>query len=221
MNTLLPLKFPRLITLFLAWAWSLISLAIGINAFVKSNKDKNGIKDEVPAPTTISIDTNDVFQAGAVVTTISVLILVLSTLYIGLMVVDANARSGISTRTLPLQYLSLGFLAVWLFATEIPVSLFVSTRSAKVSASIDGIMLPNNVIKTVERALHAKTRYKDFSYLKLLAILPWFTFIFTVAAALVAFLASSRARRNASSKTAPASNTVEQKPLPTEPASAA
>ncbi|KAF7369240.1 hypothetical protein MVEN_00251700 [Mycena venus] len=223
MNSVIPLKFPRLITLFLAWTWSLISLAIGINAFVKSNRDKNRIKDEIPAPTEVTINTNDIFQSGAVVTTISALILVLTTVYIGLMVVDANARSGISTRSLPLQYITLAFLAVWLFATEIPVSLFVSTRSAKVSASIDGITIPDNLLKRIERALGATTAYKNFSYLKLLAILPWFAFIFTLAAAVVAFLASSRARGRSKGAT-PVSSTEankEAKPLPAEPTPAA
>ncbi|KAF8176333.1 hypothetical protein K438DRAFT_1682002 [Mycena galopus ATCC 62051] len=198
MYDVIPLKFPRLISLFLAWAWSLISLAIGINAFVQSNKDKNHIRNQVPAPTVISINTNDIFQAGAVVTAVSVIILVLTTMYIVLMVVDANARSGISTRTLPLQYISLGLFTLWLFATEIPVSLFVSTRSAKVSASIDGFNIPSGVLGTLEQALGAQTAYKDFSYLKLLAILPWFTVLFTLAATIVSFLASFNARGNTS-----------------------
>ncbi|KAJ7916809.1 hypothetical protein B0H13DRAFT_1997115 [Mycena leptocephala] len=222
MNGVIPLKFPRLITLFLAWAWSLISLAICINALVKSKKDKNSITDEIRPPTTVSIDTNDVSQAGAVVATVSTLILVLCTLYIGLMVVDSNARSGISTRTLPLQYLSLAFLAVWLFATQIPLSLFVSTRSVQVSAFINGIKISDGFVKTVERALGTKTRYKDYDYLNLLAILPWFAFLFTLAAAVVSFLASSHARRGKSgykSKAAAAVNT-ESKPLPAAPTNA-
>jgi hypothetical protein len=113
-----------------------------------------------------------VSQAGAVVATVSTLILVLCTLYIGLMVVDSNARSGISTRTLPLQYLSLAFLAVWLFATQIPLSLFVSTRSVQVSAFINGIKISDGFVKTVERALGTKTRYKDYDYCALRLPLP-------------------------------------------------
>jgi hypothetical protein len=161
------------------------------------------------------------------------------------MVVDSNARSGISTRTLPLQYLSLAFLAVWLFATQIPLSLFVSTRSVQVSAFINGIKISDGFVKTVERALGTKTRYKDYDYralrlpllpfsfknhsvfnpctVNLLAILPWFAFLFTLAAAVVSFLASSHARRGKSgykSKAAAAVNT-ESKSLPAAPTSAA
>ncbi|KAJ7779162.1 hypothetical protein B0H16DRAFT_1878730 [Mycena metata] len=214
MNDAIPLKFPRLISLFLAWAWSLISLAVGINAFVKSNRDKSRILSEVSSLATISINTNDIFQAGVVVTVISAVIMVLCIIYIGLLVVDANARSGISTRTLPLQYFSLGFFAIWLFATEIPVSLFVSTRSAKVSAAIDGLSLPNNVIKGIERALGTKIAYKDFSYLKLIAILPWFAFLFTVCAAVVSFLASSRAGSGNASNPESKAGLVPSEPKP-------
>ncbi|KAJ7234755.1 hypothetical protein B0H12DRAFT_1327617 [Mycena haematopus] len=203
MNSVIPFKFPRIITLFLAWAWSIISLAVGINAFIKSNRDKNRLKNQVPPPATISINTNDVFRAGVVVTVISGLILVLTTVYIVLTVT-------ISARTLRLQYISLAFLAVWLFAAQIPVSLFVATRSAKVSAFIDGFPISDGVLQTIEQAIGAKTAYKDFNYLKLVAILPWFTFLFTLAAAIVIFLASSRSRSKAS--TAPTAETKSAQP---------
>ncbi|KAJ7677873.1 hypothetical protein DFH06DRAFT_1465722 [Mycena polygramma] len=153
-STAIPLKFPRLLTLFLAWAWSLISLAIGMNKRLR------------PA--------NDVFAAGGVVTVISALILLLSTLYLALLLLDHrrgrttqpsstspfSTRPSISTRTLTVQYATLGFLAVWLFATQIPVSMFVAQRSARVSASINGVPLPGNV-NTAERV---KTRDSDFGY---------------------------------------------------------
>ncbi|KAJ7677852.1 hypothetical protein DFH06DRAFT_1167286 [Mycena polygramma] len=234
-SSAIPLKFPRLLTLFLAWAWSLISLAIGINAFVKSNRDKNRIKAQVPPPTDISINTNDVFAAGVVVTVISALILVLTTLYLAFLLLDHrrgrttspsstspfSTRPSISTRTLTVQYATLGFLAVWLFATQVAVSVFVAQRSARVSASINGVPLPGNVVKTVERALNAKTRYRDFGYLKLLAILPWFTFLFTLAAAITAFLAARRARSHAAPTTTDPAAADRHKTLPAEPKPAA
>ncbi|KAJ7182881.1 hypothetical protein C8R43DRAFT_968388 [Mycena crocata] len=213
MNSVIPLKTPRLITLFLAWVWAIIALGVEINALAKSNKDKTAITDEIPPPTKVSLDTSDVFQSAAVVTTVTLIILALSTLYILLLVIDSNSRSGISTRTLPLQYFSLAFLALWLFAVQIPLSVFVSQRSIKVAASIGGVTIQDGVLKTIERALGAKTAYKDYYYLKLLAILPWFLFLFTLAAAVVGFLASSYARGSAatgepvsSEKGAPALN---------------
>ncbi|KAF8186074.1 hypothetical protein K438DRAFT_1973449 [Mycena galopus ATCC 62051] len=207
MKGVVPLKFPRLISLFLAWAWSLISIAMGINAFVQANKKKNDIRSQVPAyiPTSfldaliaISINTNDIVHASVVAAAVAALILVLTTIYIALMVVDSNGRSGISTRTLSVQYISLGFLALALFATEIPETLFVFERSAKVSVSIGGFSIPSNILSIVEQALGAQTAYKSFSSLKLFAILSWVTVFFTFVAAIVSFLASRNARRNTS-----------------------
>ncbi|KAJ6598189.1 hypothetical protein DFH09DRAFT_1356521 [Mycena vulgaris] len=207
-NSVIPFKFARLVSLFLAWAFAVISLGVGINAFVKSNQDKSEIRDQVPPPTTVSIDTNDVFQSGVVVTTISALIVVLCTLFLGLLFLDSSRRSGLSTRTLVLQYLTLGFLVVWLFATQIPLTLFVATRSVKVEAFIDGIKLPDKFVTTIERALGAKTKYSSYDYLKLLAILPWFTLFFTFIAVVVTFVASLHARRHVSSNNvAPISGT--------------
>ncbi|KAF8186075.1 hypothetical protein K438DRAFT_1835999 [Mycena galopus ATCC 62051] len=202
-----PLKFPRLISLFLAWAWSLISIAMGINAFVRTNKEIKHIRSEVPAyipisfldaPIAISINTNDVVQASAVTAAVAALILVLTTIYIVLMVVGSNGRSGISTRTLPVQYISLGFLSLALLATEIPVTLFVWKRSAKVSVSIGDFDIPSDTLSTIEQAMGVQTAYKSFSFLKLFTILSWATVFFTFIAAIVSFLASLNARRNTS-----------------------
>ncbi|KAJ7677860.1 hypothetical protein DFH06DRAFT_1316655 [Mycena polygramma] len=159
MSSSVPLKFRRVLALFL-----------------------NRIKEQVPPPTDISINTNasqtDVFAAGVVVTVISALILVLTTLYLAFLLLDHcrgrttspsstspfSARPSISTHTLTLQYVTLAFLAVWLFATQVAVSVFVAQRSARVGASINGVPLPANLLKTVERALGAMTRYRDFGY---------------------------------------------------------
>lgn len=171
----------------------------------------------------------DVFQSGVVVTTVSAVILVLCTLYIGLLLADSSRRTGVSTRTLVVQYATLGFFALWLFATQIPLTVFVTTRSIKVTAFIDGLPLPNNIVNTIERALGAKTKYSSYDYrasyirplkphtliscstVKLLAILPWFAFLFTLVAAVVAFMASSHARRHA--KAEPVSSTGKELPL--------
>ncbi|KAJ7671996.1 hypothetical protein B0H17DRAFT_1335341 [Mycena rosella] len=191
-NSVIPLRFSRLVTLFLAWEWAVVSLAVEINAFVKSKKAKDAIMKIIPAQTTISFDSSDVFQSSAVVTTVSALILVLCTVYFIILLVDIKSRSGVSTRTLTLQYLSLAICVIVLFATQVAVSIFVSTRSVKVSASVDGLALPDSVVQTVERELGVSTEYSSFEYLVLIAVLPWFTFLFTLIAVIVTFIASRR-----------------------------
>ncbi|KAJ7054178.1 hypothetical protein C8F01DRAFT_497987 [Mycena amicta] len=219
LNGSIPLKLPRLISLSLAWAWALISLAAEINAFVKQNKDRTRVRSEVPEPTQVTINTNDLFAAGAVVTAVCGIIMALCFAFIALIAIDANTRSGISTRTLPIQFISLGFLSTWLFATQIAVSDFVARRSVKVSATIDGFKVPNGIVKTIEQAFGEKTAYKDFEYLRLLAVLPWFAFIFTVISAIISFLAVSRRRIGSRpAKPAPGPNT--SKELPPDPSNA-
>ncbi|KAJ7267185.1 hypothetical protein C8J57DRAFT_1326933 [Mycena rebaudengoi] len=194
MNSVIPLKFPRLVFLFLAFAWALVSFAVGINAFIKSNAQQDRIKSQVPRPTSVSIDINNVLQSGGVSTGISAVIAALCFVYMVLLFLDNSRPSGISTHTLRLQYISLAVLAIGLLAVQIPLTVFTATRSAQVAAFIDGIKLPNTVVKVVEKAIGVKTAYKDFDYLTLLAILPWFAILFTTIAAIVTFMASSHAR---------------------------
>ncbi|KAK7052087.1 hypothetical protein R3P38DRAFT_3172420 [Favolaschia claudopus] len=214
----IPLKFSRLISLFFAFVWSVVALAIGINTVVTANKDKKRIEAQVPSFAKVSLNATDVSVAGAVATIASVFVAFLSVGYIVLMIVDANTRSGVSTRTLPLQYISLSFLALWLFASAIPVSLFVNTRSAKLSVSIAGIPISDRTLQLILDALKLSTAYKDLNYLRLLAIFPWIAFVFTLVAAVVSFLASSSAHKNANADETPMVSKAEAKPRERSPA---
>ncbi|KAF7303861.1 hypothetical protein MIND_00616000 [Mycena indigotica] len=213
-----PLKFPRLVSLLLAGAWGAISLGIAINAYVKQHDDKQQALSEARGPVKVHLNTSDLFASGTVVTVVCGIIMVLCFVFTGVLLLDSNARSSIATRSLPIQFVSLGFLAVWLFASQIAVSNIIVMRSIKVSASIDGISVPDSVLKTVERALGAKTAYKGYDYLKLLAILPWFTVVFTLAAAVVSFMAFSRRTNRSSEKYPPA---LPSKEVPPQPSSSA
>nr|GAT60637.1 predicted protein [Mycena chlorophos] len=190
----IPLHVSRIVSLFFAWALALVSLAAGINAFVKQNEEKERVSKELPSGTQLTLGADDLLAAGAVVAAVSALIMVISFVFLIVIVLDGagKTRSSLSTRTLPMQFGSLAFLAVWLFATEVAVTDFVATRSVKVSATLDGIPVPDSIIRLIERALDEKTAYKDFGFLKLLAILPWFAFLSTAVAAVVAFIALRR-----------------------------
>ncbi|KAJ7100802.1 hypothetical protein B0H15DRAFT_770032 [Mycena belliarum] len=199
----IPLKFLRLVTLFLAWAWGITTLGAGINAFVKSKRDTDSIRGLVRPPITVSIGTKDVFQSGFVVTAVCAIIAALCALFIGLLLLDISCRSTVSTRTLTVQYLSLGFLALWLFATQIAVTDFVATRSVKADAFVFGVQVPDRLVKRIIAGLGLKTAYRSYDYLKLIAILPWFTLLFSVIAAVVTFMASARAHRHVNSAGVP------------------
>lgn len=162
----------------------------------------------------------DVFKSGVVLTTVAALIAVLSFLYILMLCFTQK----LAARTLRVQSLSLAFCATWQFATLIPFTDFFANRSAQVSASIGGVALPPSLIQQAEQALGANPVYHKVGYRKspdvrretacslltwdicavrLLAVLPWISLLFTVIAAAVLFVAGSRARRAGPSASSP------------------
>jgi hypothetical protein len=108
-------------------------------------------------------------------------------------------RRPFSTRTLGFQAVTLSFLTVWLLATLIPTTIFVRTRSARVTV---------NENTTMMLALSVDARYWDYGFCKdtvrlrlshyklmvlhegrCLAAAPWFSFIFSFPATFVTWVA--------------------------------
>ncbi|PFH49465.1 hypothetical protein AMATHDRAFT_147648 [Amanita thiersii Skay4041] len=182
-----PLFFARLAVLLLAWSWAIVGVGVGLNALVKSNQLKTKVKHLVPAPTIVDINDHDVFQTGVVATVVSALIGLLTALFILIQLVIS-----LSSTALKLQGSLLGFCTAWLFATLVPFTHYYATRSAHVTASIGGTQLPQQAIQSVQHSLGISNQYKDLWFLRLVAILPWFTFLFTLLATLVLFMAAQR-----------------------------
>ncbi|KAF5390970.1 hypothetical protein D9757_004074 [Collybiopsis confluens] len=44
-----PLKFPRLASLFMAFAWAVIAGSVGLNALIKSNQQQSAVRKILPA----------------------------------------------------------------------------------------------------------------------------------------------------------------------------
>ncbi|KAJ3757578.1 hypothetical protein EV360DRAFT_45739 [Lentinula raphanica] len=196
-DNVVPLKTHRLLALFMAFAFAVISGSVGLNALVKSNQQKSTVKKLLPEGTTLTVDDDDVFQSGIVITTVSALIALLTSIYMLNLLLSyhkthASRFTHLSNRLLPFEWVSLAFCAIWLFATQIPFTHFFATRSAQVSAFIGNVQVPPSLVQIVENQLGFTTVYRHISYLRLSAILPWFTFLFTSIAAVVSFLASRR-----------------------------
>jgi len=189
-KTVVPMKVAVLSALGMAWAWGVIAGSVGLNALIKSNQEQSRFKKLVPAPTVLTINVNDVFRSGVVLTTVSALIALLSFLMI-LHILFSSATN--HAKALRIQAAILTFCAVWLFATIIPFTFFFATRSAKVTASLNGLQLPSTLVNQAEKSLGSTSVYKKIGYLRLVAILPWFTDLFTAIAAIVLFMAASRA----------------------------
>jgi len=175
----------RLISLLLAFCFAVIAAAVGLNALIKSNSDKDKLKKLAPPGTVVNIDTNDIFVAGTVGTVAALLIAILVFLFLAAMVLPFT--KGISSRTLRLQAIILILASLFLFGSMIPYMVYFVNRSAVVEAFVNGVRLPDSIVKGVEAASGATRIYKDISYLKLFAILPWFALLFTLIAAVVLF----------------------------------
>lgn len=117
----------------------------------------------------------DVFNSGIVVTTICALIALLSLLYFLLTLLSRSPSTtttttprsrgpALGTRTLPLQSLTLGFSALWLFATQIAFTDFVAKREAGISATIGGVSVPESLVQATEAQLGLTSVYRRISY---------------------------------------------------------
>ncbi|EIW55806.1 uncharacterized protein TRAVEDRAFT_22244 [Trametes versicolor FP-101664 SS1] len=191
-----PLRTARLAALFLTFAFGVIGFATGINALVKSNDQKDLVKNQAPLGAVVTIDTGDVFKVGCVVTAVCAALAALSLASLVLLLFTRPAKSGaaLSTRTLPLQGGLFAFLTLWLFAALVAMTDFVANREAKVTAFIGTLQLQPAVIKTVEAQLGVTSVYREIDYLRLAVILPWIAFLFGAISTALSFAAARRAR---------------------------
>ncbi|KAL4252235.1 hypothetical protein ABKN59_005523 [Abortiporus biennis] len=186
--SVIPLKPLRLASLFLTLAFGAIGTGVGINALVKSNNDKDLVRNNAPAGATVTINTDDIFDSGAVMTVVCGLITLATLVFFPLVLISRSPK--LSNLTLPLQTGIYSFLSIWLFATLIPVTDFFANRQATVTAFVV---------------------YHKIDYLRLAAILPWFTLLFSTITSVVSFFAWRISKKTAAStSTAERSSTIDE-----------
>ncbi|GBE87313.1 predicted protein [Sparassis crispa] len=79
-------------------------------------------------------------------------------------------------------------LSVWLFAALVPFTDFVANRQANVSATLDGIALPQSVIQAVQAQSGVTGTYHEISYLRLATVFPrWIAFLFGALSAVLSY----------------------------------
>ncbi|GBE90062.1 hypothetical protein SCP_1800840 [Sparassis crispa] len=69
-----PLKDAQLFSLMLATAFCILGMSVGIDALVKSMRQKNKLRHSTAAGVSVSIDTSDIFNSGVVNTVICALL---------------------------------------------------------------------------------------------------------------------------------------------------
>ena len=162
-----PFKFARIASLILSSVFGIVGLALGVDALVKGNHEKERIQSLVPRGTTVDIDTHDVVTVGAVVSAFSAALGVASLASLALLLAAlVTAKSGptLASRTLSLQGVLLSILTLGLFGALVPMTDYVANREAKVTAKIGRLTLPPSIVQSVQDAIGATSVYHEISY---------------------------------------------------------
>jgi len=182
---------------------SCVCVAVGAQALDHSSRLAPRLPDQAQSTgSTIMFDMNDVKATSAVLTTVASLLALSSLLFSVTLVIDwithlfrpqpkkyvkecseealaSAVRLPLSTRTLGFQTAALSFLTLWLLVVLIPSTLFVRTRSAHLT-------IQNNTSMTLP---FVDTRYWDYGFLRCLGAAPWFSFIFSLPASVITWVA--------------------------------
>lgn len=170
---------PLLLSLFLTFAFAVASLGVLINAFVKSNDEANYVQTVAPKGTIVNIGDDgeystvmvkkkrtlliqllDILTTGKVSSAIQAVLILLSLLSL--------AALSITRFSSPKAFLLLGallaFSTVWLLATTIAFTVIFATKSAKITATAGGVVIPQNIISVIQASLGLTPVYKELGY---------------------------------------------------------
>ncbi|KAJ7581791.1 hypothetical protein C8J56DRAFT_1056792 [Mycena floridula] len=103
-DNLVPLKAARLIALSLSFIWGLVPVGGAVNALQQSKQDVGGIAS-LPKAVSLEINVSDIISTLALVIITSVVIGIVSALYIISILVPRLRR--LSTRVLPVEWATM------------------------------------------------------------------------------------------------------------------
>lgn len=205
--------------LFFSFDFAVVSIGLLIHSFIASNDQVDNLRAVIPRGTVLDVNREgkvildishlrhsslspDIINTGRVSIAVQALIITLVTLSACAVLFRSKTRPKFFTILGSL----LAFTSLWLLSVTIAFTVIFATKSARVSASLGGVQLPQSVIDAQARALGVSPVYKDQSYRKLqlrpmtqcahatlpplvlhAAILPWFTWLFTTIAAVAVF----------------------------------
>jgi hypothetical protein len=99
----------------------------------------------------------DAYQSGVVVTAVCATLAVLSAIYLLITIVWPNRALG----SLKIQAGMFAFFSAWILATQIPYTVFIATRRAKIDAFLDGVQLPPQTVQAALAAAGASDKYNS------------------------------------------------------------
>lgn len=179
----------RLYTFAFAWAWTVVTSALGLYSLIKSNQEKASIRAKaatISRTIHVNIDTQgelpaarclelviydfvaDVFASGLSAT--------IAAGFISSIALFCLSRAIMRKATQPTRRARLiesalfAFGAVWMVASLIPYTIFVATRSAKVTAFNGSVPIPPALLAQTMKQFHDSPVYHDKSYRTCLAL---------------------------------------------------
>ncbi|KAI0300561.1 hypothetical protein B0F90DRAFT_1723965 [Multifurca ochricompacta] len=191
MATVSPLRIQRLVALALCWAWGVISGSVGLNALINANRSQTRLRKASPPGVTIKFNVNDIYQPGVVLTTICAVVTLLATIFF----IVTLTRPKHATGSLKIQALIFSFFSLWLFATQIPYTVFVANHHAKITAFLEGVQLPPQIVQAGLATLGASDKYSKLHPAVLLAVFPWIALLFNIILVVVLLTAARRRDR--------------------------
>ncbi|KZT37325.1 hypothetical protein SISSUDRAFT_1048648 [Sistotremastrum suecicum HHB10207 ss-3] len=195
------LRTQRLVALILTWIFAVIGFSTGINARVKTDQNKSFVQSHVPIPGTIvSINTHTLDIPGDILVTGCAGLAFFSSLFILIHLIFPSPTShshSIAKRTTSrgfetLEGAVLLFWTTWTAASGAATLAIARTKSAVVSATLNGTPLPQSFIDQEAKALGQNPAYWAQSYVRLFTIIIWPAVLFGLLATLLTFIAASR-----------------------------
>jgi len=169
----------RLFFLAVTFIFAVISAAVGLNALVKSNQEKQYVKSSAPGAL-IEINTNDILYDGIVLIAINAILAI--TCLVAMFIPSHFRMANRVTGAMVL------FWSLWIFACMVAYDVFYATGSAKVSAFLGGVPLPPGAVTEQEYAIGVNPAYRKQPYLRWVAVIPWFTVVFGLISSVLLFL---------------------------------
>ncbi|KAF8124334.1 hypothetical protein EV363DRAFT_1178124 [Boletus edulis] len=194
MSALGPLEVERRCSLFLCFALAVVGFSVGLNALLKANQARSYINQLVVPHGIIDLGIHDVFATGAVITAICAFLTIFTGVFCAFTWCPIKHKASL----LRIQSWVLFFCAAWLLATLVSYDYFFANRSAQITVNLRGLPIPEPVMQRLANLLNFTRAYRDVYFFKLVAVIPWLTFISAVVTGVVLQLAAGRADASSS-----------------------
>ncbi|TDL16087.1 hypothetical protein BD410DRAFT_649820 [Rickenella mellea] len=194
-----PYRNARVTLLALTWALGVIGGAFGLNALIQGNRSKSEVKKSVQAGITLTIDSNDIDTAGIFLAVFCTLLSVISSLFLPSHLPSSfplsfplpsilsitGPRSSNPTRAIRVQAFTLLALSLLILSALVPYDLFAIERSAKISAMIGKLSVPDSELQEQEKGLGISAKYWDSNFIRWQALSSIPAFLLSLLASLL------------------------------------